>query len=229
MNRPGCTTAMTGDPGRWTTRRPSQGRGTGLPARYQCARRGEVNRIGDLGRRHEKMAAVRRSRWGALLFAAVLLAAACSGGASSSSTGTVTLHALFMKQAGYSDADVAAMTSAFEAAHPNIKVQTEFVAYEALHDKIVTDQIGGSGIYDTVLMDTIWPAEFAKSASYSTSPTSCRPTSRPGSSTPRSRAANTTGTSMACRGSTTSSSSSTTRRCSPRPASRARRRRGTSS
>lgn len=109
------------------------------------------------------MTADRRSRWGALLVAAVLLAAACSSGASSSSAGTITLHALFMKQAGYSDADVAAMTTAFEAAHPNIKVQSEFVAYEALHDKIVTDQIGGSGIYDTVLMDTIWPAEFAKS------------------------------------------------------------------
>ena len=66
-----------------------------------------------------------------------------------------------MKQAGYSDAEVAAMTDAFMAANPNIKVETEFVAYEALHDKIVTDQVGGSGIYDTVLMDTIWPAEFA--------------------------------------------------------------------
>ena len=66
-----------------------------------------------------------------------------------------------MKQAGYSDQEVADMTTAFEAANPNIKVQTEFVAYEALHDKIVTDQGGGSGIYDTVLMDTIWPAEFA--------------------------------------------------------------------
>jgi multiple sugar transport system substrate-binding protein len=96
--------------------------------------------------------------------ASIMVFAACSSGSSSSqnpSGGTITLHALFMKQAGYSDDEVTAMTNDFMAANPNIKVQTEFVAYEALHDKIVTDQVGGSGIYDTVLMDTIWPAEFA--------------------------------------------------------------------
>ena len=103
------------------------------------------------------------SRWKSLAFVlgTVLIASACSTGGSGASGGTVTLHALFMKQAGYSDDDVKAMTAAFEAANPSIKVETEFVAYEALHDKIVTDQVGGSGIYDTVLMDTIWPAEFA--------------------------------------------------------------------
>lgn len=112
------------------------------------------------------MIRTQRGRVVALSLAALIAMAACSGSTSSGSTssggGPVTLHALFMKQAGYSDSDVAAMTSAFEAANPNITVQTEFVAYEALHDKIVTDQVGGSGIYDTVLIDTIWPAEFAK-------------------------------------------------------------------
>ena len=99
----------------------------------------------------------------ALALGALLVAVACSPSAGSSVTsgGVVTLHALFQQQAGYSNDEVNAMTAAFEAANPNIKVQTEFVAYEALHDKIVTDQVGGSGIYDTVLMDTIWPAEFA--------------------------------------------------------------------
>ncbi|MGZ6268190.1 MAG: extracellular solute-binding protein [Candidatus Limnocylindrales bacterium] len=105
---------------------------------------------------------------------AIMVVAACSSSssqspgassqspaASSQAGGQVTLHALFMKQAGYSDSEVGSMTDAFMAANPNIKVETEFVAYEALHDKIVTDQVGGSGIYDTVLMDTIWPAEFA--------------------------------------------------------------------
>jgi multiple sugar transport system substrate-binding protein len=103
-----------------------------------------------------------RPRWKflALIIGTILIASACSTGGGASN-GQITLHALFMKQAGYSDADVKAMTDAFEAANPNIKVETEFVAYEALHDKIVTDQVGGSGIYDTVLMDTIWPAEFA--------------------------------------------------------------------
>lgn len=119
-----------------------------------------------------------RYRFVGLALSALMVVAACSSSsqspgsssAGSSSPGSssqaaaggpVTLHALFMKQAGYSDADVAAMTDAFMAANPNIKVESEFVAYEALHDKIVTDQVGGSGIYDTVLMDTIWPAEFA--------------------------------------------------------------------
>ena len=33
--------------------------------------------------------------------------------------------------------------------------------YEALHDKIVAAQGAGSGGYDVVLFDVIWPAEFA--------------------------------------------------------------------
>jgi multiple sugar transport system substrate-binding protein len=93
---------------------------------------------------------------------AVLLVAACGGSAASPSGGPVTLHALFMKQAAYSEQDVKAMTDAFTAANPNVTVIPEYVAYDALHDKIVTDQVGGSGQYDIVLMDAIWPAEFAK-------------------------------------------------------------------
>jgi multiple sugar transport system substrate-binding protein len=88
---------------------------------------------------------------------------ACSSSASpNASQGPVTLHALFMKQAAYSEADVKAMDDAFTAANPNITVQPEFVGYDALHDKIVTDQVGGSGTYDVVLMDTPWPAEFVQ-------------------------------------------------------------------
>ena len=36
-----------------------------------------------------------------------------------------------------------------------------FVAYEALHEKIVTSAISGAGTYDIVLVDCIWPSEFA--------------------------------------------------------------------
>jgi multiple sugar transport system substrate-binding protein len=93
--------------------------------------------------------------------AAAVLVASCGGGGSSSG-GAITLHGLFMKQAAYSEADVKAMTDAFTAANPNITVVPEFVAYDALHDKIVTDQVGGAGQYDLVLMDAIWPAEFVK-------------------------------------------------------------------
>lgn len=99
-------------------------------------------------------------RLAALVSAVVIAVAACGGGASPS-TGPVTLNALFMKQASYSEDNVKEMTAAFTAANPNIQVNLEFVAYDALHDKIVTGQAGGASTYDTVLLDAIWPAEFA--------------------------------------------------------------------
>jgi multiple sugar transport system substrate-binding protein len=78
-----------------------------------------------------------------------------SGGNASSAT----LNALFMQQAGYSTTDVAAMIKGFNAANPKIKINPTFVTYEALHDKIVT--AAAAGTYDVVLIDVIWPAEFA--------------------------------------------------------------------
>src|SRR5436190_13661070 len=72
----------------------------------------------------------------------------------------VTLNALFMKQAAYSEDDIRAMTTDFEKANAGIKVNLEFVPYEALHDKIVAAQGAGSSGYDVVLFDVIWPAEF---------------------------------------------------------------------
>ena len=97
---------------------------------------------------------------------AALYLAACGGSSSSSSTttsaattgGNVTLNNLFQQQAGYSASDLAGMTAAFEKAHPNIKVNNTLVAYEALHDKIVS--AAPAGTYDVVLGDVIWPAEF---------------------------------------------------------------------
>lgn len=99
---------------------------------------------------------------GSALIAAALAVAACSSGGAPSGGDEVTLHGLFMKQAAYSDEEVKAMSDAFTAANPKITIELEFVSYEALHDKIVTDQVGGSGTYDTVLVDAIWPAEFAE-------------------------------------------------------------------
>ena len=51
------------------------------------------------------------------------------------------------------------MIKDFEKKNPKITVKPTFVAYEALHDKIVTS--APAGTYDVVLMDVIWPAEFA--------------------------------------------------------------------
>jgi multiple sugar transport system substrate-binding protein len=96
---------------------------------------------------------------------AALYLAACGSSSSSSSTssaaaggGKVTLNNLFMQQAGYSPADLAGMTASFEKAYPNIKINNTLVAYDALHDKIVS--AAPAGTYDIVLGDVIWPAEF---------------------------------------------------------------------
>ena len=70
-----------------------------------------------------------------------------------------TINALFMAQAAYSEQDVRSMAADFEKANPDIKVNLEFVPYEGLHDKTVLAQ--GSGGYDVVLFDVIWPAEYA--------------------------------------------------------------------
>jgi multiple sugar transport system substrate-binding protein len=99
-----------------------------------------------------------------MVAAAALVVSGCSvTGAStasgSSGTGSGTINALFMKQAGYSEANVNTMIKSFEKKYPKIKVNPTFVAYEALHDKIVTS--APAGTYDVVHMDVIWPAEFA--------------------------------------------------------------------
>jgi multiple sugar transport system substrate-binding protein len=99
-----------------------------------------------------------------IVAAAALVVSGCSvTGASSASgssgSGSGTINALFMKQAGYSEANIDQMIKSFEKKYPKIKVNPTFVAYEALHDKIVTS--APAGTYDVVHMDVIWPAEFA--------------------------------------------------------------------
>ncbi|HEU4426449.1 MAG TPA: extracellular solute-binding protein [Pilimelia sp.] len=94
--------------------------------------------------------------------AGLLLGGCDVGGDSSSGTegsGEGNITALFMQQAGYSEDDIRKMTADFQAANPNIKVEPTFVAYEALHDKIVS--AAPAGTYDVVLIDVIWPAEFS--------------------------------------------------------------------
>ena len=79
-----------------------------------------------------------------------------AGGGGGSGEGKIT--ALFMKQAGYSEDDIRKMTTDFQTATPTITVEPTFVAYEALHDKIVA--AAPAGTFDVVLIDVIWPAEF---------------------------------------------------------------------
>ncbi|HHO0103923.1 extracellular solute-binding protein [Klebsiella quasipneumoniae] len=95
----------------------------------------------------------------ALRVNACLLAMLVISGSVSAAT---QINALFMTQAAYSENDIRAMTSDFEKQHPDVKVNLEFVPYEALHDKIVAARGAGGNGYDVVLFDTIWPAEFSR-------------------------------------------------------------------
>ncbi|WP_328989585.1 extracellular solute-binding protein [Kribbella sp. NBC_01245] len=95
---------------------------------------------------------------GGLGLAAVLAGCGKSAQTGDQGSGKGEIRVLFMKQAGYPEADITKMTAAFQTANPDIKVLPEFVAYEALHDKIVA--AAPAGTYDVVLIDVIWPAEF---------------------------------------------------------------------
>lgn len=83
-----------------------------------------------------------------------------SSDSTSDSKKEVTLNALFMKQAGYSESDVKAITDEFQQKNPNIKVQLTFVPYESLEQKILT--AAPTGGYDVVCIDAPWTAKFAK-------------------------------------------------------------------
>lgn len=95
----------------------------------------------------------------ALRVNACLLAMLVISGSVSAAT---QINALFMTQAAYSENDIRAMTSDFEKQHPDVKVNLEFVPYEAQHDKIVAARGAGGNGYDVVLFDAIWPAEFSR-------------------------------------------------------------------
>lgn len=96
---------------------------------------------------------------------AAMLLSGCSvtgatGGGGDAGDGTGEVDALFMKQAGYTEDEYNEIIDAFEEANPDITVNPTFVSYEALHDRIVTSAPSGS--YDVVLIDVIWPSEFAE-------------------------------------------------------------------
>jgi multiple sugar transport system substrate-binding protein len=73
---------------------------------------------------------------------------------------TVTLNALFQKQAGYSEEDITAGTKEFEAANPGVTVNLTFVPYESLEQKIITSAEAGN--FDVVISDGPFTAKFAK-------------------------------------------------------------------
>lgn len=93
-------------------------------------------------------------------FGRILATAAASLAIAAAGAGAAEINALFMKQAGYSEADVTAMTEEYAKANPGVKVNLTFVAYEELEPKILA--AAASGGYDVVLGDCVWPPKFSK-------------------------------------------------------------------
>jgi multiple sugar transport system substrate-binding protein len=114
-------------------------------------------------RRYSRREFLRASAGAAVVLpSAAAILAACTSGGGGNEGGKTTLNALFMQQAAYQTSDIQGMTASFEKANPNIKVNTTQVGYDALHDKIVA--AAPAGTYDVVLIDVIWPPEFATKA-----------------------------------------------------------------
>ncbi len=80
----------------------------------------------------------------AILAACAAPVAAPTGAPAAGGEKTV-LRALFMQQAGYQQSDIEAITQEFETQNPDVDIQLDFVAYEALHDKIITSAASGAG------------------------------------------------------------------------------------
>jgi multiple sugar transport system substrate-binding protein len=77
-------------------------------------------------------------------------------------TGPATIRVLTMEQAGPTVDEMNAIVAEFNKANPQIKVEIEYVSYDALHDKITTAMASTPPAYDVFLVDDIWYAEFAK-------------------------------------------------------------------
>src|SRR5512136_3201672 len=97
------------------------------------------------------------------LFALVLIIAiGVAGCKPKKAAGPVTIHILTQDQAGMKPAEIDQIARDFEAANPDIKVVMEYVAYDAIHDKVVTGMAATPPGYDASMIDVIWPDEFIK-------------------------------------------------------------------
>lgn len=100
------------------------------------------------------------------VLAAIVLLAGAVGCQPQQAAGPETVRVLTMEQAGPTVDEMNAIVGEFNAANPNIKVEIEYVSYDALHDKITTAMTSTPPAYDVFLVDDIWYAEFGK-AGYS--------------------------------------------------------------
>lgn len=78
------------------------------------------------------------------------------------STKPVTIRVVTMDQAAMTTDEMDAVAKDFMAANANVKVEMEYIAYDSLHDKIVTGLAAKPPAYDVIMVDVVWYSEFAK-------------------------------------------------------------------
>jgi len=93
---------------------------------------------------------------------AIVLIASVLGCQPQQASGPVTIRVLAMEQAGPTVDEMNAIVEEFNKASPDVNVEIEYVAYDALHDKVTTAMASNPPAYDVFLADDIWYAEFAK-------------------------------------------------------------------
>ncbi len=77
-------------------------------------------------------------------------------------TGPVTIRVFGMDQAAMTPEEMKAIADEFMQKNPDIKVELEFAAYDAMHDKIITAMASTPPSYDVFEVDDPWYAEFVK-------------------------------------------------------------------
>lgn len=87
---------------------------------------------------------------------------AASGAPSAGASGTSeTINIIGMSQAGMTPDEMNAVIAEFKTANPNIDIVPQYVAYDALHDKIATGMAAAQSPFDVMLVDDIWFPAFA--------------------------------------------------------------------
>ena len=72
-----------------------------------------------------------------------------------------TLNMIAMAQAGMTPDELNGVIAEFTEMNPDVEIVPEYVAYDALHDKIATGMAAGQSPFDILLVDDIWFPEFA--------------------------------------------------------------------
>jgi multiple sugar transport system substrate-binding protein len=113
----------------------------------------------DFDQKENKMKAIRSMMFALITIVMIVSVVGCQA---KQPAGPVTVRVLTMEQAGPTVDEMNAIVEEFNAANPDVKVEIEYVSYDALHDKITTAMASTPPAYDVFLGDDIWYAEFGK-------------------------------------------------------------------